>query len=159
MCRPIALRVTALLMLSMVVAGAVNAMSPNGIHWNGRETFSIEAKAEKQGIELVGLARMRQFVQDGSWLIFDARPAAQYRLSHIPGSLSVPRADMETVFVDIQILLSDDQPVVVYCSGQHCDDSIAVANFLKQQGLKHVAVFEGGMTQWSESGFAVEEGM
>lgn len=154
----VAIRMVVILVASLLLSGLVNAMSPTGISWSGRDSFSIASKASKQGITLVDLKRMQSLVQDGTWLIIDARPELQYTAGHLPGALSVPRADMDSVFVDLQILLTKDQPVVVYCAGQSCDDSVAVATFLKQQGLDQVAVFEGGMTEWSEAKLDVEKG-
>lgn len=143
---------------SLILAGVVNAFSPKGIQWFGQEAFSIESKAQSQGIMLIELDRMQMIVDEGLWIILDARPESQYRQAHIPGALSVPRAEMAQSLAEIQALLAPDQPVVVYCGGKTCDDSLAVATILKQQGLTEVAVFEGGMTVWDEAALTVEKG-
>ncbi len=158
-CLPTMGRMLLLLLASLALAGTVNAVSPKGIQWFGREAFSMESKAASQGIILIDLDRMRSIVDQGDWIILDARPESQYRQAHIPGALSVPRGEMAERLSELQSLLTPDQPVLVYCGGKTCDDSLAVAAFLKQQGLQEVGVFEGGMAVWSESGLPVEEGM
>ena len=57
------------------------------------------------------------------------------------------------------MLLMADQPVVVYCGGRTCDDSLTVAKAIQQQGLKQVVVFEGGMAAWLDAGLTVQEGL
>lgn len=155
---PSPLRMLALLLASVMLAGVVNAFSPKGIAWTGTKAFSIEAKATEHGLMLISLERMASISQDSEWLILDARPQTQYVQGHIPGALPVPRGEMMQHLAELQALLTADQPVVVYCGGRSCDDSLAVAMAIREQGLHQVGVFEGGMAAWSVAGLPVQEG-
>ena len=155
----ISLRMLALILASVAAASVVNAFSPRGIQWTGKATFSVQAKAAEHGLDLVSLQRMQSIVQDGRWIILDARPESQYTLAHIPGTLPVPRVEMAERLMELQMLLMADQPVVVYCGGRTCDDSLTVAKAIQQQGLKQVVVFEGGMAAWLDAGLQVQEGL
>ena len=49
-------------------------------------------------------------------------------------------------------------PVMIYCQGGTCTDSIAVGQKLRELGFQRLHVFEDGYPAWVEAGYEIEEG-
>jgi len=77
---------------------------------------------------------------------------------HIPEAISMPVHSAPELFVDLQIVLTPEQPVLVYCSGSVCDESLRLGQFLREQGVKEIALFEGGMEVWQSAKLEVVRG-
>jgi rhodanese-related sulfurtransferase len=139
--------------------GANLLRSPDrgGIPWVTDWSETLEAKAEALGLTLLSLDTAEQWARDGSRLFLDARPAKEYQEGHIPAAMSLPYHQLDTAFPEIQLFLAPDLPVVCYCSGADCEDSLLLGEFLIQQGYTNIFLFEGGMDQWREAGL-MEEG-
>jgi len=60
------------------------------------------------------------------------------------------------VFQDVMILLTPDTPILTYCSGEECDESFQVSEFLREQGFTNVVLFAGGYTAWEAGGLPTE---
>ncbi len=71
----------------------------------------------------------------------------------------MPVHEAAGVYEGLQLLLPPDQPVLVYCSGGMCDDSLALATFLRGQGLEQVKLFIGGMNAWRTANLDEERGL
>jgi rhodanese-related sulfurtransferase len=54
------------------------------------------------------------------------------------------------------MLLTPEQPIVVYCSGPECDESLKLGEILITAGYTNIALFAGGMTAWTEAGYEVQ---
>jgi rhodanese-related sulfurtransferase len=74
-----------------------------------------------------------------------------YQFGHVPGALSLPRADFESAYAALRARLEKNRrrPIVVYCSDRSCEDSSAVRTALAKLGYTDVAVFHGGWAAWS----------
>lgn len=152
--------------IGLFALGAVLGMGANllrgpdrgGIPWITDWSETLEAKAEALGLRLVSLEEANQWAQDGSRLFLDARPAQEYREGHIPGAMSLPFQQLNAAFPEIQLFLTPELPVVCYCSGEDCEDSLLLGEFLIQQGYTNVFLFEGGMNQWRAAGLMEEGG-
>jgi rhodanese-related sulfurtransferase len=159
--RNLILKITALFALGFVLGLGANLLrSPDwgGIPWVTDWSETLEAKADALGLTLVSLEEADQWARDGSRLFLDARPAKEYQAGHIPGAMSLPYLQLDTAFPDIQLFLAPELPVVCYCSGEDCEDSLLLGEFLIQQGYTNIFLFEGGMNQWRDAGLA-EEGV
>ncbi len=105
----------------------------------------------------VELPAFQQFVASGEWAIVDARPAAFYRLGHVPGAINLPRGELGKYGRGLA-LRDKARFVAVYCSGPDCEDSAAVAAALLSSGYKRVVVFKGGWEAWKAAGLPAEPG-
>jgi rhodanese-related sulfurtransferase len=86
------------------------------------------------------------------FVLLDVRSPTLFAASHIPGAINLPHGKMtahrmsqwpaETLFV-------------VYCAGPHCNGTDKAALRLAGLGLS-VKVMIGGMTGWSDEGFAFQ---
>ncbi|MCX6973749.1 MAG: rhodanese-like domain-containing protein [Verrucomicrobia bacterium] len=89
-------------------------------------------------------------------MIFDARLEREYDAGHLPGALSFPYSKRDAVFKEWASVLNSEQKVLVYCSGKLCDDGLHLAVFLRDMGIKGVALFVDGLDGWKKAGLAVE---
>lgn len=89
-------------------------------------------------------------------LLLDARPAAAYRLGHIPGAVSLPLAGFAQEFPRLAARLREARMLVAYCSGPNCNDSRDLALRLWERGLKDLLLYKGGMEDWNEKGHVLE---
>lgn len=74
----------------------------------------------------------------------------QYRAKHIPGSLHflTPREALAE--------LSQNDEIVVYCSGYDCSASASAYEYLVHHGYTHVRRYAGGIPDWEEAGYPLE---
>lgn len=89
-------------------------------------------------------------------LLLDARPAAAYRLGHIPGAVSLPLGEFAKAFSRLEPGLRRARMLVAYCSGPNCGDSRDLALRLWERGLKNLLLYKGGMEDWNEKGLALD---
>lgn len=92
-------------------------------------------------------------------LIFDARPAFFYSLGHIPGAISMPKANCDALIVkheaEIKAALADGKTIMVYCTNFACPDARTVAIHLADYGYSS-STLAGGWDSWKESGLPTE---
>ena len=84
-------------------------------------------------------------------ILIDARPPVFYRLGHIPGALNLSRKAFEEAYARLKPQLKPGARLIVYCSGNACEDSHAVAAALRERGHPDVAIYTGGWEEWSEN--------
>lgn len=147
-----------LLSVAFALAAIANVLSPVGIGWREAWSASIDSQAEQLGINVVEAPQVHQIVDAGSYVVLDARSAVDYEAGHLPGALSWPASDIEGNAELILPVLHPDQPVLVYCSGRSCDESLHLAKFLKSQGIKQINLFAGGYSEWKKGGYPLETG-
>jgi len=134
-----------LILAALILAVVVNLLHPKRIPWVDDWANRVEAQAVAEKVPLVQLSDMLNVLRDGSRLFVDARPADEYAKSHLPGAISLPFQTLEETSVTALPL---DKPLVIYCTGPECDDSLLLAIELRKLGRADVAVFIGGMELW-----------
>jgi len=148
--------------VALLIATAANALSPVGLSWLklsvSENAIPAAARIEALGYENASLETTRQIVAAGEYLIFDARSAAAFIEGHLPGAMSWPRRDAQQQLGAYLPLLAADQPILVYCSGAACDDSLQLAGVIREQGVERIAIFTGGYAAWTDAGLEIEEG-
>lgn len=138
----------AILAVALGLGTLSNLASSRRIPWIGDWDNRLEQRATESGLRLVDLAATREIVQTGTHLLFDARPAETYRAGHLPGALSLPWDEVDGLFAQYAGLLTPDTPVLVYCSGVECEESIELGTRLVQSGFTNVVLFGGGYSAW-----------
>jgi rhodanese-related sulfurtransferase len=142
---------------ALVAAVAVNALRPRGaIPWVGEWGHYVEAKALRAGIPIVNLIETHDIVQSRTHTVFDARPRADYEAGRLPGALSLPFNTVEADFESVCIFITPEQPILTYCSGQDCDDSFLLAEWLIRRGYTNVVLYPSGFDKWQAAGYPVE---
>jgi rhodanese-related sulfurtransferase len=86
------------------------------------------------------------------FVLVDVRSPALYAAGHAPGAINIPHAKL------IESTLSRyprETVFVVYCAGPHCNGAHRGSVRLAKLG-RPVKLMIGGMTGWTDEGFAVE---
>ena len=93
----------------------------------------------------------------GEILVIDVRPAMVFDVSHIPGAINVPIADIERQAKAV-IRQAARRPIVTYCSCVAEHTAAEAALQLLQRGATNVSALAGGYPDWlarrGESGVA-----
>jgi rhodanese-related sulfurtransferase len=131
-----------------MIGSIANVVSPGRIPWMRDWEQYVSGQATQSGMHVVSLGETRSIVSAGKHIIFDARPFADYGVGHIPGAVSLPSADLETAFENFRMLLSPELPILVYCSGQQCDESLQLGEFLMAEGFTNIVLYPGGYDEW-----------
>lgn len=142
-------QVASLVAVALVLGALAQAFSPTRIPWREDWSRYVETKALKAGLPLATLADVQRMVREQSHVVLDARPVADYDKGHIPGALSLPQTELDTYYPQILPLLTPAQPLLVYCSGQECDESFLLSVYLREQGYTNVSLFVGGYLAWT----------
>ena len=140
--------------LLIVAAGLASGMAWNT--WSGRG-IALGANAFlREGAEEIPAAQAKERFDRGV-LFLDARPVANYEMSHIPNAVPLPEDDFDRHFATIEARLRSSFDAVVYCAGYGCEASHLVAERLKAKGI-HVAILNEGWPAWTDAGYPVTEG-
>lgn len=149
-------QVLALLAAAALSGGAWRATRSAPLPWRQAWSDAVAAEAAKSGVRIVTLAETRAVIDAQAHLLLDARSNKDYLAGHLPGALSLPALEMEPYLPQVMPLLTPAQPLLVYCSGTSCDESLQLANLLHKQGFTNLVLFAGGMTEWTKAGLQVE---
>ena len=89
------------------------------------------------------LSRLR----DGTVILLDVRPAAEYAAEHLPSARSIPLDELERRLDELPV----DKTVVAYCRGPYCVYADDALQFLSERGWS-VARLEEGVYEWKLAG-------
>ena len=123
-----------------------------GFAWNtfgGRGIVLDQSVLSQAGDELVKAPAAKSLL-DGGALFLDARPRDFWRVSRIPGSLSLPEEDFDRAFPEVEARLRRASTIVVYCSGYGCEASHVVARKLREKGFA-AAILDEGLPAWQDA--------
>jgi cytochrome c oxidase cbb3-type subunit 3 len=85
-------------------------------------------------------------------IILDARPTSDWHIAHIPGAISAPAYDPDSI---IMHLPEDDTWIVSYCACPH-KYSDQLTDALRSAGYANTAVLDEGVSWWQQEGYPVE---
>ncbi|HIE10048.1 MAG TPA: rhodanese-like domain-containing protein [Kiritimatiellae bacterium] len=139
---------SAILTAAALLALIANHLSPRGIPWLKDWSHYVEKQALQEGITVIGWHRMRELLDRGTAVVFDARALPDYDRGHIPGALPFPEENRERFLEQYSALLHQGTLLVAYCSGDECDDSLQLLRFLQSAGCTNLALYAGGWEEW-----------
>ena len=104
----------------------------------------------------VSTAELMAILAAGSAHVFDARPTAEFAVSHIPGALNVaqkPGTDLAEYISDaneVDRIVGGNKgaAIVLYCNGPFCGKSKRLATDLKAMGYTNVKRYQLGAPTW-----------
>lgn len=106
--------------------------------------------------EILDLKQALLAQKDSSVLFVDARESDFFGEGHIPGAVNLPREDI--LLAKTKVIPGDEaRRLVVYCSGEDCEDARIVAKGLSALGYSKVSVYAGGWEEWTASGAPVQK--
>lgn len=88
-------------------------------------------------------------------VLLEALPATYYAQGHLPGARWFPH-DRAKELATVAVPRKDD-PVVVYCASETCQNSHVAAKVLADLGYSNVRVYAGGKADWSDAGLPLEQ--
>ena len=89
---------------------------------------------------------------NADFVLLDVRSRECFREGHVPGSVSLPHAEISEAEVG---KYPSDTTFVVYCAGPHCNGAYRAAVRLARLG-RPVKIMLGGVTGWKDEGFCLE---
>lgn len=153
-----------LLSAAILLAFAVNSLSPNGIaligSWDTKEgVISARSKADVvvHDIEIRTVAEAKEIYDSGEAVFVDARNSDVFLQGAIKGAVSL---SVYEYYEQIEAFISKfpfEQKLVTYCSGRECDESHKLAAYLKAEGYSDIRVFIDGYPAWEQEGLPVEK--
>jgi rhodanese-related sulfurtransferase len=141
--------------LRMMVIVAVGAAC--GLAWNSLSSkgFSLDQSVFVQaGDELIPAPDAKLWLDRGA-LFVDARPRDFWRMSRIPGAVSLPEEDFERAFPEVEPQLRRNLSIIVYCSGYGCESSHIVARQLRERGFPAV-ILDEGLPAWQDEEYPLD---
>ena len=141
------------------MAVIVAASLAPALGWNawGGHGIALGANAYlREGTEEIPATEAKARLERGA-LFLDARPVANYAMSHIPGAVPLPEEEFDKYFAGLEPRLRSTFDTVVYCAGYGCEASHLVAERLKARGIQ-VAILNEGWPAWTDAGYPVKEG-
>lgn len=130
------------ILAAAVLAGAgTHFLHPRAPVWHAQE--------EKMKEDEVSLASIQQRWQgDVVWV--DARLRKDYAAEHVPGAILINEQETDQLlFENFGMLQDNKKPLVVYCSGQSCQASRKIADYLRERlPLTEIYVLKGGWNAW-----------
>lgn len=153
-------RVALIVLISVGVGLAWNAISPRGIPLHGQwsDTLGVVTPTPEAGdgdatLQTVEEARLLW----GKGAVFvDARNGESYAANHIKGAISLSVYEFDALFFDFIDAYAPDTLLVLYCSGRLCDESHRLGTMLKQEGYESVKIFADGLPAWIAAGLPIE---
>ena len=124
-----------------------------GLEWVAEEpqdgACEAEAIEDMPLVERVTVAEARELLDRPEITFVDARHRAEYAIAHVPGAMSLPASDAETL-LDMQSLpIPPEGEVIAYCEGGRCEQSEYLGLLLSDRGVcRRVRVLEGGWQAW-----------
>lgn len=98
-------------------------------------------------IKIVDLTMAKELYDRGVTFV-DARDETEFSEGHIKGALNVSS-------IQLAELISFDEPILTYCSGEDCELSITLAEELADFGFSTIFVFNGGWPEWESANYPV----
>ncbi|MEN8375648.1 MAG: metalloregulator ArsR/SmtB family transcription factor [Gemmatimonadota bacterium] len=117
------------------------------------ERVTREFLDQREAMEPVDRAALVERARSGEVTVLDVRPREEYRAGHIPGSLSVPLAELKDRLGE----LPRNRDIVAYCRGPYCVLAVEAVETLRAHGFSAVRL-EDGVPEWRARGFEVAFG-
>jgi len=137
---------------------AANLVHPHGIPYlKAKPPVKVELPANVK-IEEIEVIQANDLWDLGEYLFVDSRSPVQYEEGHIAGAVNLPWEEFEKYYPQVKVTLHSKPGLVIYCAGEDCDLSHALARRLYQEGFRSVFVFFGGWHAWDSAGLPTETG-
>lgn len=134
----------ALLLLALPL---VPALLTGWLHPRRPDWAALRAEARAPAPGQLDLSQILATYPDALWI--DARSAADFAAEHVPDALSLNEDDWERGFAAVVEQWDGRRAIVVYCGGETCHASEAVARRLRRElGVDGIYVLRDGWTAW-----------
>ncbi|MDH3897366.1 MAG: rhodanese-like domain-containing protein [Deltaproteobacteria bacterium] len=152
------LQLIGIIIISGALGIGVNAFRAEGIPLMERWQEKVLNEQLTGGLPAVSLKQIKEAYKSGAALLVDARDPEFFERGHIPGAVSLPVRDFDSVFPKLEEQLRAAPRVITYCDGASCEMSVELTEKLLFAGLEYIEIFTGGIQQWQGAGQPIEEG-
>ena len=122
-------------------------------HVAGLERLAAAYLGDRDGIEVIDREELATRLRQGSVVVLDVRPEAEFAAAHIAGARSVPIRDLRKHLK----ALPEDCEVVAYCRGPYCVYADDAVRELRRRGFD-ARRLEDGFPEWRRAGLPVAVG-
>lgn len=137
---------------------AVNLVHPHQIPYLKAKPPVEVRLPEDVRIDEIEVIQANDLWDLGEYLFVDSRSPVQFEEGHIAGAVNLPWEEFEQYFPQVRTALGSKPGLVIYCAGEDCDLSHALARRLYQEGFRSIFVFFGGWHAWEAAGLPTETG-
>jgi rhodanese-related sulfurtransferase len=103
---------------------------------------------------LIDRTDLQTKLADPRLVLLEALPVTYYNQGHLPGARWFPH-DRAKELAPVAAPRKDD-PIVVYCASDTCQNSHVAAKVLADLGYLDVHVYAGGKADWAAAGLPLE---
>ena len=104
----------------------------------------------------LGMAQVKELFDRGEGYVLDARDATTFAGGHIKGATSFPLGEFPSRLPQFLKQVPKTMPLIIYCNGYGCHDSMDLGKKLIAAGYWEIFVFEGGYPEWRGADYPVE---
>ncbi len=148
-----------------VPRGKTNPTDASGVTNATAAVEPVIARLKEKGLQVVNGEQALHLFQDplyqqGAIIFIDARNDEHYQGGHIPGAYQFDNYHPENYMGTIFPICQSAQKIVIYCNGGNCEDSQFAALTLRDAQIPNekLFVYTGGITEWTNHGYAIELG-
>lgn len=106
-------------------------------------------------IETITTDEVEELLAEGEVPLIYVMSEKQYGRGHIPGSISIPEADLRSELPD---RFDKSDPIALYCASESCQASERAARKVESLGFETVLEYTGGLAMWGDEGLPVQSG-
>lgn len=150
----ILMQAAAVLLLSLLLAVAVNLFRPEGLGWH--EDWTAEKLAKAPSSTQVTPQEALSFRDKSDVVFLDARSPEAFAREHVPGAVNLPYDPFAPNLTERIASLPKTRMYIVYCDGAGCPLSSDLAQLMRLEGLDRVFVLAGGIEAWKAVGGSLE---
>ena len=135
--------------LALVFLAAAAAWATYTWHPRAPALYLVEEPLKNNEVSMPAI--QERWKGDVIWI--DARPEEQFMAEHVPGALLLNEQGFDQqLFQYLDLLQTNQKPIVVYCSGAKCEASRHVLERLKQTlPIENAFVLKGGWKSWKDA--------
>ena len=115
------------------------------------EVLADRYLGERDAVVEVGAGELAERLDNGSVVILDVRPSAEYAAGHIAGAQSAPIDALAAVVEG----LPKSREVIAYCRGPYCVYADDAVRLLRQRGYRAIRL-DTGYPEWERAGLPTE---
>lgn len=106
----------------------------------------------KDSMEPIPRDELMQRAKEGSVIVLDVRPPAEYAAGHLPGAVNVPLKELKKHLNEFD----PQREIVAYCRGPYCVLAFEAVKLLRGKGFR-VRRLQDGYPEWKQAGLPVEK--
>ncbi len=110
------------------------------------------------GPRIIGLDQSKQMFDSKVATFIDARDSLLFIEGHISGAINIHfESNDDDVILEKLDGISNNNFLIIYCSGGDCDLSEELGNHLFEYlSYNNILLYEGGFPEWKEKGYPVK---